>query len=545
MSSTTTTSPYLSFPHQQKRKTNTHTHKMGVILIPLIFIFLFLAYHLYQRFRYKLPPGPTPWPVVGNIYDIKPIRFRCFYEWAQIYGPIISFRLGPELNIVVSNAEFAKQVLKEHDQVLANRYRKPSGRFTKDGKDLIWADYGPHFVKVRKVSTLALFTPKKIEALRPIREDEAIAMIESLFNECTNPENKGKPLNIRKHTSLMTFNNITRLTFGRRFINSNGELDPLGKELMGVLSIRKVKRFNNVNFIAEHLPWLRKLLSLFESDNDEVEVAMLNARLDKFIKEIIDEYAEAKLKNNVNGEIANKHHFVDALLTMKDEYDLSDDTVFGLLWDMIIAGVDTVAISTEWGLAELTRNPRVQKKAQEELDQVIGNRIMTEEDLSKLPYLKCIAKESLRLHPPTPLMLPHKAKAHVKIGGYDIPKGSTVHVNVWALGRDPNVWADVHEFRPERFFEEDVDMKGHDFRLLPFGAGRRICPGAQIGINLVTSMLGHLLHHFEWNPPNGVKPEEIDMSESPGIGTYLRTPLQAVLVPRLSSNLYKRHPVDA
>lgn len=215
-------------------------------------------------------------------------------------------------------------------------------------------------------------------------------------------------------------------------------------------------------------------------------------------------------------------------------------SIFVLVQDMVIAGMDTVSISVEWALAELIRNPRVQKKAQEELDRVIGQeRIMTELDFSNLPYLQALAKESLRLHPPTPLMLPHKAKAHVKIGGYDVPKGSIVYVNVWGLGRDSNVWRDPNEFRPERFFEEDVDMKGHDFRLLPFGAGRRICPGTQLGINLVTSMLGHLLHHFDWNQPNEV--EEIDMKEAPGIVTYMSTPLQAVPVPRLpADHLYKR-----
>lgn len=160
---------------------------MGLILIPLSLIFLSLTYNLFQRFRYKLPPGPKPLPVLGNVYDIKPVRFRCFHDWAQTYGPILSFKLGPELNVVVSNAEFAKQVLKEHDQNLADRHRKPTARFTKDGKDLIWADYGPHYVKVRKVSNLALFTSKKLEALKPIREDEATAMIESLFHDCTNP----------------------------------------------------------------------------------------------------------------------------------------------------------------------------------------------------------------------------------------------------------------------------------------------------------------------------------------------------------------------
>lgn len=212
---------------------------------------------------------------------------------------------------------------------------------------------------------------------------------------------------------------------------------------------------------------------------------------------------------------------------------------------MITAGMDTTAISLEWGMAELIKNPRVQKKAQEELDRVIGsNRVMTEADFASLPYLQCVAKETLRLHPPTPLMLPHKATADVKIGGYDVPKGSNVHVNVWAIARDPAVWKDPLEFRPERYLEEDVDVKGHDFRLLPFGAGRRVCPGAQLGINLLQSMLGHLLHHFQWSPPNGVNPEEIDMSENPGLVTFMRTPLEAVPTPRLPADLYKRVAFD-
>lgn len=212
---------------------------------------------------------------------------------------------------------------------------------------------------------------------------------------------------------------------------------------------------------------------------------------------------------------------------------------------MITAGMDTTSISVEWAMAELVRNPRVQQKAQEELDRVIGSeRIMTESDFSKLPYLQSVAKEALRLHPPTPLMLPHKANTNIKIGGYDVPKGSIVHVNVWAIARDPATWQEPLEFRPERFLEDDVDMKGHDFRLLPFGAGRRICPGAQLAINLVTSMLGHLLHHFTWAPPAGVRPEELDMAENPGMVTYMKTPLQAVPTPRLPSRLYTRVPVD-
>jgi coumaroylquinate(coumaroylshikimate) 3'-monooxygenase len=157
------------------------------LTIPLSLITIFLFYTLFQRLRFKLPPGPRPWPVVGNLYDIKPVRFRCFAEWAQSYGPVISVWFGSTLNVIVSNSELAKEVLKEKDQQLADRHRSRSAaKFSRDGQDLIWADYGPHYVKVRKVCTLELFSPKRIEALRPIREDEVTAMVESIFNDSTN-----------------------------------------------------------------------------------------------------------------------------------------------------------------------------------------------------------------------------------------------------------------------------------------------------------------------------------------------------------------------
>ncbi|KAJ6380744.1 hypothetical protein OIU77_029611 [Salix suchowensis] len=507
---------------------------MNILLIPISFITLLVAYRIFQRLRFKLPPGPRPWPIVGNLYDIKPVRFRCFAEWAQAYGPIISVWFGSTLNVIVSNTELAKEVLKENDQQLADRHRSRSAaKFSRDGKDLIWADYGPHYVKVRKVCTLELFTPKRLEALRPIREDEVSAMVESIFNDCTNPENNGKTLLVKKYLGAVAFNNITRLAFGKRFVNAEGIIDEQGLEFKAIVS--NGLKLGASLAMAEHIPWLRWMFPL-----EEDAFAKHGARRDRLTRAIMDEHTLARQTSG-----GAKHHFVDALLTLQEKYDLSEDTIIGLLWDMITAGMDTTAISVEWAMAELIKNPRVQQKAQEELDSVVGfERVMTEADFSGLPYLQCVAKEALRLHPPTPLMLPHRANANVKVSGYDIPKGSNVHVNVWAIARDPAAWKNPLEFRPERFLEEDVDMKGHDFRLLPFGAGRRVCPGAQLGINLVTSMLGHLLHHFCWTPPEGVKPEEIDMSENPGLVTYMRTPLQAVAAPRLPSHLYKRVAVD-
>ncbi|XP_042489047.1 cytochrome P450 98A2 [Macadamia integrifolia] len=505
-----------------------------ITLLPIAIIFIFLSYNLYYRLRFKLPPGPRPWPIVGNLYDIKPVRFRCFAEWAGAYGPIISVWFGSTLNVIVSNSELAKEVLKEKDQQLADRHRSRSAaKFSRDGQDLIWADYGPHYVKVRKVCTLELFTPKRLEGLRPIREDEVTAMVESIFKDCTTSDNLGKTVLVKKYLSMVAFNNITRLAFGKRFMNSEGIIDEQGLEFKAVVA--NGLKLGASLAMAEHIPWLRWLFPL-----EEEAFAKHGARRDRLTRAIMEEHTAAR---NKSGDA--KQHFVDALLTLKEKYDLSEDTIIGLLWDMITAGMDTTAISVEWAMAELIKNPRVQEKAQEELDRVVGiERVLTEADFSNLPYLQCVAKEALRLHPPTPLMLPHKANAHVKLGGYDIPKGTNIHVNVWAVARDPAVWKEPFKFRPERFLEEDVDMKGHDFRLLPFGAGRRVCPGAQLGINLVTSMLGHLLHHFHWAPPDGVKPEDVDMSENPGLVTYMRTSLQAVPMPRLPTHLYKRVAVD-
>ncbi|KAL6337588.1 hypothetical protein AAG906_037181 [Vitis piasezkii] len=507
---------------------------MALLLVLISITAIFLAYKLYQRLRFKLPPGPHPWPIVGNLYDIKPVRFRCFAEWSQAYGPIISVWFGSTLNVIVSNSELAKEVLKEKDQQLADRHRSRSAaKFSRDGKDLIWADYGPHYVKVRKVCTLELFSPKRLEALRPIREDEVTAMVESIFKDVTNPENLGKSILLKKYLGAVAFNNITRLAFGKRFMNSEGVIDEQGLEFKAIVA--NGLKLGASLAMAEHIPWLRWMFPL-----EEEAFAKHGARRDRLTRAIMEEHTLAREKSG-----GAKQHFVDALLTLQDKYDLSEDTIIGLLWDMITAGMDTTAISVEWAMAELIKNPRVQQKVQAELDHVIGlDRVMSESDFSNLPYLQSVAKEALRLHPPTPLMLPHRANANVKIGGYDIPKGSNVHVNVWAVARDPAVWKDPEEFRPERFLEEDVDMKGHDFRLLPFGAGRRVCPGAQLGINLVTSMLGHLLHHFNWAPPEGVNPEDLDMSENPGLVSYMRTPLQAIPTSRLPASLYKRMAVD-
>lgn len=183
-------------------------------------------------------------------------------------------------------------------------------------------------------------------------------------------------------------------------------------------------------------------------------------------------------------------------------------------------------------MTEVLRNPLAMEKAKEELEQVMGKgKVVEEHDLSRLPYLSCIVKETLRIHPSIPFLVPRKVYNETKINGYIIPKGTQVLVNAWAIGRDPNIWEDSLEFKPERFLTSELDVCGQDFELIPFGAGRRICPGLPLAIRMIPMMLGSLLNNFDWKIENGIRYEKLDMTERFGITLQKFKPLYALPIP--------------
>lgn len=189
-----------------------------------------------------------------------------------------------------------------------------------------------------------------------------------------------------------------------------------------------------------------------------------------------------------------------------------------ILQDLLAASMDTAASAVEWVITELIKNPKTMKILQKELDQVVGlERLVEESDLEKLEYLNMVIKETFRLHPPAPLLIPHYAMEDITVGGYDIPKKSRVIVNAYAIGRDPSVWSDPEKFIPERFIGSDIDIRGQHFQLIPFGSGRRGCPGVQLGLIQVQLIVAQLVHCFDLELPNNMKPEELDMGEEFGI----------------------------
>lgn len=262
---------------------------------------------------------------------------------------------------------------------------------------------------------------------------------------------------------------------------------------------------------------------------------------DEFLEEIIDEHQQENSKGN-----NQKQHrdFVDVMLSYlnkpmnpndEEQYVIDRTNIKAIILDMIAAALETSAVVIEWVLAEVISHPRVKSLLQNELENVVGmNRMVEEADLGKLTYLDMVLKESLRLHPVAPLLIPHESMEDIEINGYHIPNKSRVLINIWAIGRDPNVWSkDVDEFLPERFGNSKIDVRGHDFQLIPFGSGRRGCPGLQLGLTTVRLVLAQLVHCFEWELPDGMLPDDLSMTEKFGLTVPRAKHLLAMPVYRL------------
>lgn len=198
---------------------------------------------------------------------------------------------------------------------------------------------------------------------------------------------------------------------------------------------------------------------------------------------------------------------------------------------MLLAGSETSAAAVVWTITALMKNPKAMKKVQQELRKSIGNKgTVNEDDIQNLPYFKAVINEAFRLYPPAPLLIPRETMKKSTLEGYEIQPGTIVHVNAWAIARDSDVWENSEEFIPERFFNSDIDFKGQDFEFIPFGAGRRGCPGITLGVASMELALSNLLYSFDWELPYGMKKEDIDTDFKPGLAIHKKNDL--CLVPK-------------
>ncbi|XP_039137397.1 flavonoid 3'-monooxygenase CYP75B3-like [Dioscorea cayenensis subsp. rotundata] len=338
-------------------------------------------------------------------------------------------------------------------------------------------------------------------------------------------------------------NALTRALFRRRvFEEDNG---PGVEEFKKVLE-ENFKLATGLN-IEDFIPWVKAL----DVRGFVAKLKRLHRWYDDTLTKIIENH-KTKAKIAIEGEAEGKD-LLSVLLKLKEtdvekdeetDNKLTDTDIKALLSDFFNGGTGTTSTTVEWALVELIRHPDILAAVQKELDSIVGrSRLVSELDLHNAPVLQAIIKETFRLHPPLPLLIPHTASEACKVAGYHIPKATTLLVNVWTICRDPEVWSRPLEFDPSRFLpggkNADVDLKGTHFELIPFGAGRRICIGLRLGLRMTTLLLASLVHGFDWALPDGLTPETLNMDVEFGLTLERSVPLVARPIPRLAHEAYE------
>ncbi|KAA0065634.1 cytochrome P450 71A1-like [Cucumis melo var. makuwa] len=489
---------------------------------------LLLSYRLRRR-KLNLPPGPKPWPVIGNLHLIGSLPHQSIHQLSKKYGPIMHLRFGSFPVVVGSSVEMAKIFLKTQDLNFVSRPKTAAGKYTTyNYSDITWSQYGPYWRQARKMCLMELFSARRLDSYEYIRKEEMNGLVREIYKSC------GEVIKVKDYLSTVSLNVISRMVLGKKYTDESSE--------NGIVSPDEFKKMLDELFllsgvlnIGDSIPWI----DFLDLQGYVKRMKALSKKFDRFLEHVLDEHNERR--KGVQNYVAKD--MVDVLLQLADdpnlEVKLERHGVKAFTQDLIAGGTESSAVTVEWAISELLKNPEIFNKAIEELNEVIGKeRWVEEKDIVNLPYINAIAKETMRLHPVAPMLVPRMAREDCQIAGYDIAKGTRVLVNVWTIGRDPTVWRNPHAFDPDRFMESSIDVKGQDFELLPFGSGRRMCPGYSLGLKVIQSSLANLLHGFNWKLPGDMEKEDLNMEEIFGLSTPKKYPLDAVAEPRLPPHLY-------
>ncbi|CAH9113923.1 unnamed protein product [Cuscuta epithymum] len=509
-----------------------------VLALPWLLAAIALLAKIHQTRKRKTPPGPRPWPIIGNLHLLSSLPHQSLHSLSQKYGDLMLLKFGSTPVLVASSPETAELFLKTHDAAFASRPATAAAAHTFNGSDLTWSPYGPWLRQGRKILLSELFTPRKLDSLEYIRVEEGAALISGLNAAAATP------VLLRDHLVSLT------LSISMRVVSDNklhGVKDGGGDETSKTTALMKKVSglldewflLSGVINVGDWVPWL----SRFDLQGYVKRMRALSHEYEQFLDSVIEEHgAGAATKGGVDRK---KRDLVDAFLELADapnrdpEVALTRHRIMGLIHDVLGGGTDTSAAAVEWAFQELIRKPDVIEKANAEMDRVIGRgRWVEEKDFSQLPYNEAIIKETFRLHPLCTLLPPHCSMEDCSLDGYEAVKGTIALVNVWSIGRNPKYWYRAEEFLPERFLEKDIDTKRLDFSLLPFGSGRRKCPGYSLGMKIVRATLANLLHGFNWKLAGEMKPDDVSMEEVYGLTTHPKFPLSFIIEPRLPAHLY-------
>ncbi|KAH7692681.1 Premnaspirodiene oxygenase protein [Dioscorea alata] len=491
------------------------------LIIFIIFIIFIISYKLIFSGGNKpnVPPSPPALPIIGNLLQLTSLPHRSFHALSQTYGPLMLVRIGQVPTLIVSSPDTALEVLKTHDLAFANRpFSKPFFKLNNGGSNISFAQYGDYWRQTKKLAVVHLLNHKRVQSFHTIRQHQASLMIQKIAGS-----KEEEVVNVSEIVYEYSNEVVGRAAAGK--LGNAKKIKEMGEEasvLFGGFQVYDM-------FPA--MGWLSVAMGL------EGKLERVTRKVGVFFSEIVEEHVERRRHGGAGEE--KEEDFVDLLLALKEEgedgdFAITDEDIKAIIMDMISAGTDTSYVTLEWAMAELIKNPTTMKKAQDEVRQRSnGKPTVSENDIPQMSYLQAVIKEVLRLHPAAPLLLPHETREKVVIQGYEIPERTRVLINAWSIGRDPNSWDDPEEFKPERFVGSSVDFKGLDLKFIPFGAGRRICPGINFAITSVEFALASLLYHFNWRLPDGLSVEDLDMQEAPGLTTPRKQSLHLIATPYL------------
>ncbi|TKW33359.1 hypothetical protein SEVIR_2G229100v4 [Setaria viridis] len=507
---------------------------LGVVLATVMLLKAIVCRHRRRR-AYNLPPGPKPWPIIGNLDLMGALPHRSIHELSRKYGPLMQLQFGSFPVVVGSSVDMAKFFLKTHDVVFTDRPKTAAGKYTTyNYRDITWSPYGAYWRQARKMCLTELFSAKRLESYEYIRAAEVRALLRDLHAV----SGSGRAVMLKDYLSTVSLNVITRMVLGKKYLDkevaAGGSSVTTPEEFKWMLD--ELFLLNGVLNIGDSIPWL----DWMDLQGYIKRMKKLGKMFDRFLEHVVEEHNQRRLRE---GKSFVAKDMVDVLLQIADdpslEVELNRESVKAFTQDLIAGGTESSAVTVEWAISELLKKPEVFTKATEELDRVIGRgRWVTEKDIPQLPYVDAIVKETMRLHPVAPMLVPRLSREDTTVAGYDIPAGTRVLVSVWSIGRDPTLWDAPEEFMPERFLGSKLDVKGQDYELLPFGSGRRMCPGYSLGLKVIQVSLANLLHGFSWSLPDGLTKEELSMEEIFGLSTPRKFPLEAVVEPKLPAHLY-------
>ncbi|XP_040378261.1 dolabradiene monooxygenase-like [Oryza brachyantha] len=435
--------------------------------------------------RLRLPPGPWRLPLVGSLHHVLLSRHgdlphRALRELAGRYGPLMMLRFGAVPTLVVSSAEAAREVLKTHDEAFSSRHLTPTlAVFTRGGRDILFSPYGDLWRQIRRICVLELFSARRVQSLRLVR-----AVADECAAGCAGGGGVGGAVvPIGEMVSRMVNDSVVRSAVGGRCARR----DEFLHELEVVVKLTGGFNLADLYPSSPLARWLSGALQETERCNRSIRAIM---------DDIIRERAAAGTEDGGDGD--GEEDLLGVLLRLQKnggvQCPLSTDMIATIIMEIFSAGSETTSTTLDWALSELVKNQPVMEKAQAKLRKMFkGQDRLTEDGISKLSYLHLVIKETLRLHATGPFLLPRECHEPCNIKSYDIPEGTRVPVNAWAIARDAMYWEDAEIFKPERFTINLVDFKGNNFEYIPFGAGRRICLGITLGLTSMELVLASLL----------------------------------------------------